>query len=194
MSVAVNGHRERERTESGMKVRDGKARVSWRSIGCVWAVLLVGLAWAPGLRAAQPSYAQLQAKIAAAQGPKRAELLAQLVALDFDLARQAYTAGKTQEGSLRLTDLETHAADAMTLLQTEADRGKKNGMKKVEIEFRKVAFGLADLGHEVSVYSDQARIGEEQKKIAQRRDQLLTWMFQGKKRAQAKRPAPGAPS
>ncbi|MGH9541777.1 MAG: hypothetical protein ACRD2H_07825 [Terriglobales bacterium] len=142
------------------------------------AILLL----APLLPAKPPTYAQLAAKMAKAQGPKRAELLSQLALMDYDKARKSYEGGQSQAGAQCLAALEAHGGEAMALLRAEAAQGGKKGMKKVEIAFRKVVFGLDDLGHEAN-FQDQRRIEAARQRFADRRQQLLTWLFASKKRA-----------
>lgn len=154
----------------------------WRRAGAALAAVLVAAAVSLPARASKPTYQELESKAAAAQGAKRAELLSQLALLDYANARQSYEAGRSQEGAQRLTTLEQHGEQAMALLEVEAARGKKKGMKKVEIAFRQVVFGLADLGHEAN-YRDLPAIEAAQKRFSARRQQLLAWLFAGKKRA-----------
>lgn len=144
--------------------------------------LLLFFAWPFGGHA--PTYAELRAKIAQAQGPKRAELLAQLGLLDYARARQSFDAGQSVQGRRDLTNLEDHARQAMDLLRAEAANGRKNGMKNVEIAFRQTAFGLGDLAHEAN-FPDQAPIAAAKQWLSNERQVLLQWMFAGKKQLRA---------
>lgn len=157
----------------------GLLRCSTRAAsGLAAAILLL----APLLAAKPPTYAQIEAKMAKAQGPKRAELLSQLALMDYDKARTSYEGGQSQAGAQCLAALEAHGGEAMALLRVEAAQGGKKGMKEVEIAFRKVVFGLEDLGHQAN-FQDQGRIDAARQSFTARRQQLLTWLFAGKKRA-----------
>ncbi len=146
-----------------------------RGAGGIWVLLLALPLWA-----FHPSYAQLQAKAAHAHGHKRAELLAKLAYRDFGRARRSFKAGQLAAGQQELAVLHRHGAASMRLLQAEAARGKKNGMRHVEIAFQRVTYGLAALQQEVN-FHDQPAVAAARRQFAHWRSQLLEWMFARKK-------------
>jgi hypothetical protein len=125
---------------------------------------------------AHPSYSQLQAKAAKAHGHKRAELLAQLAKMDFARARRSFEAGQSVPGRRDLKRLARHGAESMQLLRAEAGRGKRDGMRHVEIRFQRISYGLSALRREAS-FSDQPAIGAVQRRYARWRRTLLEWLF-----------------
>lgn len=129
---------------------------------------------------AHPSYAELQAKAAKAHGHKRAELLAQLAARDFARARRSFEASQSLPGHRDLKRLARHGAESMQLLRAEAGRGKRDGMRHVEIRFQRISYGLRGLRQEAG-FSDQPAIGAVQRRYARWRRTLLEWLFARKK-------------
>lgn len=129
---------------------------------------------------AHPSYAQLQAKAAKAHGHKRAELLAQLAKMDFARARRSFEASQSLPGHRNLKRLARHGAESMQLLRAEAGRGKRDGMRHVEIRFQRISYGLRALWQEAS-FSDQPAIAAVQRRYARWRRMLLEWLFARKK-------------
>lgn len=150
-----------------------------RRVALLGVLLLAAPLWAWHRTPAQ-QYAHIAAKAAKARGHKRAELLAKLAFLDFGLARQGFEAHDAAAGRQRLAALDQHGAESMRLLRREAARGKKDGMRHVEINFRKIAFGLTALEHEAN-FRDQPVISAAQQRFARWRRLLLDWLFAKKK-------------
>lgn len=143
--------------------------------GIIAVLLLAAPLWAFHLTPAQ-KYARLEAKAAKSHGHKRAELLAKLAFLDFGRARQRFEANDSATGRRALVALRQNGAESIRLLRAEAARGKKDGMRHVEIEFQRIAFGLAALEHEAS-FHDQPVIQAAQRQFANWRRTLLEWLF-----------------
>jgi hypothetical protein len=123
-------------------------------------------------------YAQLEQKLKTAEGAKRSEILAQLAFLDYDRARASYDAGKPEDGLKQLEVARQHAQDAMTFLNQEATHHKSHGMKQVEIQFRKIAFGLRDLSRSITL-EERPPVEAAMKYFSESRDAILRMMFGG---------------
>jgi hypothetical protein len=146
------------------------------------AVALLVLLMIAGIGAAaqkQEKYDQIEQQARAAQDGKRSELLADLAYLDFDRARGSYDAGKPEMAVRQLADARGHGKQAMDQLNEEAKRRKTHGMKHVEIEFRKIAFGLRDLSRSVS-FEERPPVQDALQFFSDARSQILQMMFGGK--------------
>lgn len=145
-----------------------------RIAGLLTVLLLALPLWA------HPSYAELQAQVAKAHGHKRAQLLAKLASMDFTRTRSSFEAGRSLPGERQLKTLARHGAECMRLLRAEAGRGKRDGMRHVEIRFQRISYGLSGLRQEAG-FSDQPAIGAVQHRFARWRRLLLEWLFARKK-------------
>lgn len=158
---------------------DGIGAKEMKRAALIGVLLVAAPLWAFHRTPAQ-QYAHLAAQAAKAHGHKRAELLAKLAFLDFGQARQGFETNHPAVGRQKLAALQEHGAESMRLLRGEAARGKKDGMRHVEIDFRRIAFGLATLEHEAD-FRDQPVISAAQQRFAQWRRRLLAWLFAKKK-------------
>ena len=140
-----------------------------------WLLLGCGLSAAMAMQAPDPA-PKLQAEADAAQGGKRAELLIHLAHLEVDRATQAYVQQQVAQGAGQLGAAEQHAAAAYLTLQQQAAHGKKNGVRKVEIEVRKISLGLQDLARDVQL-EDQSPVAHAAKTFTDLRDHLLSLLF-----------------
>ncbi|MGH9533666.1 MAG: hypothetical protein ACRD2E_02275 [Terriglobales bacterium] len=145
-----------------------------KTVGIIGVLLLALPLWA------HPNYAQLRAKAARAHGHKRAELLSRLAFMDFLFAEQSFEAGQSLPGHRSLGRLERDGTESVQLLRAEAARGKKSGMRNVEIQFQKIAYGLGRLRREAN-FRDQPAIGAARRDFSRWRRLLLAWMFARKK-------------
>jgi len=143
-----------------------------------WLVMSCGLGAALALQQTPPQdpAVKLLAQADAAQGGKRAELLIHLAHLEVDRATQSYVQQHPEQGSAEWGMAEQHAAAAYQALQNQAAHGKKNGVRKVEIEVRKISLGLQDLAHGLED-EDRTPVEHAAKTFTDLRDHLLNLLF-----------------
>lgn len=121
-------------------------------------------------------YAELNAKAARQQGHDLAETLARMAEYDFSFARASYHDRDAAQGAEHLDEATRHADHACALLQEEAARHKKDGMKNVEKSLQAIGFGLQGLTETVR-FEDRARVKAVQSHFADLRAQVLQWLF-----------------
>ncbi len=124
----------------------------------------------------QQQYRKLETKLAHTHGAKRAQLLARLAGLDVDQAYANFQLQKLMAGSQALNLAQQHAQAAMQALATEAAHGKSKNMRKVELQFHKITFGLRGLMN-IAPYQAAPRIRAVRNYFSQLRSKLLQWMF-----------------
>lgn len=146
--------------------------------GVVWAQVSTG--YAPNPKALR-DYAKLEAKSATQTGSKQAETLAKMAELDFTFGHDGLMANQADQGLRYLDQAAQHADQAMALLQQEANLGKTNGMKNVEVSLQKINYGLKQLAEEVR-FTQRPRVQDLAQHFADLRAQLLDWMFAPKKK------------
>lgn len=123
-------------------------------------------------------YHKLQRQLPRSRGAKRARLLARLARLDVANAYANFQGQQVLAGSVALNLAQQHAHQAMQTLAQEAARGKSKGMRKVELQFHKISFGLRGLLH-IAPYEAAPRIRAVRDYFGQLRSRLLGWMFGG---------------
>lgn len=163
-----------------------------------WLVLMLWMAAAiPGLHAQnarkaaekqrrqlakeEKKYDDLQQHLPSQKGIKQAQTLAELARLDYDFAHAEYTAGHAAQGERYLLQSRNFAAQAMQVLKQEAAHGHTNGMKKVEMAFQQISFGLHDLAFTVDV-AHRPPIEAARNYFSSRRAEVLALMFAPKKK------------
>ncbi|MGH9475753.1 MAG: hypothetical protein ACRD1C_05430 [Terriglobales bacterium] len=121
-------------------------------------------------------YAQLNAQAARQNGPKRAETLAKLAALDYSFADSSYSAHQPQTASQHLAQATAHADQACAILHAEAALGKKDRIKNVERIIQSIAFALRGLEQSVS-YQQQPQVQAAVEHFTNLNYELLQWLF-----------------
>jgi len=124
----------------------------------------------------QQKFADLQKHLPSEKGVKQAQTLAELAHINFDFAHAAYDAGNVAGGRSQLQSAQAYAAQAMQVVQQEAATGHTGGMKKVEMEFQEIAYGLHDLSQSAD-FQQRPPIDAAQRYFAEQRDQVLSLMF-----------------
>jgi len=124
----------------------------------------------------QKKFAQLQQRVAREKGVKQAQMLAELASLSFDFARAAYEAGDAAHGQTQLQASRTYAAQAMQVVQQQAAAGHTSGMKKVEMQFQQISWGLHDLAMMVD-FQLRPPVEAAHRYFSQQRAQVLSLMF-----------------
>lgn len=124
----------------------------------------------------QARYRKLEKKLQRSHGTRRARLLAKLAQLDLDRAYINFQSQQVLAGNEALNRAQQHAQQAMLPLAQEAARGKSKDMRKVELSFHKISFGLSGLVH-IAPYPTAPRIRAVRAYIGQLQSKLLRWMF-----------------
>lgn len=133
------------------------------------------------LAKAEKKYDDLQKHLPSQKGIKQAQTLAELARLDYDFAHAEYTAGHAAQGERYLLQSRDYAAQAMQVLKQEAADGHTGGMKKVEMSFQQVSFGLHDLAFAVDL-NHRPPIEAVRDFFSSQRAEVLALMFTPKKK------------
>ncbi len=126
----------------------------------------------------QARYRKLETELQRSHGTKRARLLAKLAQLDIEQAYASFQTQKVLAGNEALNLAQQHAQQAMLPLAQEAARGKSKDMRKVELRFHSISFGLSGLMN-IAPYRIAPRIRAVRAYIGQLQSKLLQWMFGG---------------
>ncbi len=132
------------------------------------------------LYAQQDGYARLLAQAQHASGKKQATLFAELANLDLEQLQNNFQGAHYRQASHDLWQLSQHASDAMQVLQSDAEHGKKSGLKKVELQFRKLDAGLRALAREAE-RQDRPPLQAADHYVNALRDRMLRLMFSSKR-------------
>lgn len=130
----------------------------------------------------QQKFARLQQRVATEKGIKQAQMLAELARMSYDFARAAYESGDAAHGEAQLQSARASAAQAMQVVRQEAAAGHTGGMKKVEMQFQQISYGLHDLSMSVD-FQLRPPIDAARQFFSQQRAQVLTLMFAPHKKA-----------
>ncbi|MGH9485558.1 MAG: hypothetical protein ACRD1F_10925 [Terriglobales bacterium] len=121
-------------------------------------------------------YAQLEAKAKQQQGHQRAETLAALAALDYQVVNSGFNHHDVAAADHYMEHMSRHADQACALLHTEAQQGKKDGIKHVEVIVQRIAFGLRGLESAVD-FREEAKIEAAVEHFTNLNYELLQWLF-----------------
>lgn len=130
----------------------------------------------------QQKFAKLQARAPTEKGIKQAQTLAELARMSYDFARAAYEGGAAARGEAQLQSAHAYAAQAMQVVQQQAAAGHTGGMKKVEMQFQQISYGLHDLAMAVD-FQQRPPIDAARQYFTQQRAQVLSLMFTPPKRS-----------
>jgi putative cell wall-binding protein len=124
----------------------------------------------------QKKFAKLQQRVAGEKGIKQAQMLAEMARMSFDFARAAYEGGDAAHGAAQLQSARSFAAQAMQVVQQQAVAGHTRGMKKVELQFQQISYGLHDLAMAVD-FAQRPPIEAARQYFGEQRAQVLNLMF-----------------
>jgi hypothetical protein len=135
------------------------------------SVLVVFALAASLLSLAGDTLEQLKARAEAAHGGEQVKLCLEVANRELKLATDAFEAGDIEKGHATVEDIVTYAERAGDSARTS---GKH--LKKTEIEVRRIANRLDDIGRALSL-DDRAPLQAAVKRLEHVRTQLLARMF-----------------
>jgi len=130
--------------------------------------------------AAADKLAELMAKAQSAQGPKRAELLAQIAYEHVLVADHHFTEGRPAEGHKTVIEVVKYAEQARDVAVLQ---GRK--AKRAEMNIRKAARKLEDVRRSLA-FEDQSDVAAAVKRLHELQDEILEAMFAPPKKAEDK--------
>jgi hypothetical protein len=130
--------------------------------------------------AAADKLTELMAKAQSAQGPKRAELLAQIAYEHVLVADHHFTEGRPADGHKTVIEVVKYAEQARDVA---VQQGRK--AKRTEMTIRKAARKLEDVRRSLA-FEDQADVTAAVKRLHELQDEILEAMFAPPKKPEDK--------